>query len=259
MPESYAIKSGMAEADGGGGVAFPLVFFDGERETDIGNIVVYPTLEFKRFQSMLSQKIGISPHQFSVYLSSQDTGRRIPITGRVNFGAISREKGYSFLVVLKRSRRERRRRSQQESAGDVYFTSPMKPPPQKPVKKNPPDNVMLLRRDVGIINQDQAFSGPQLNLPYAYRVEYEKRVRDLQFEKERYLMNMGLTGSDLSYGENGMVGEKGGRGGEAVCEVCLEAKEMGKEVGFHWCIYDTVTVGFRSPAGPIARPIKGSD
>nr|POE95856.1 hypothetical protein CFP56_23604 [Quercus suber] len=36
---------------------------------------VYPSLQFKGFQSILSQKIGISPHQFSVYLN--------PGTGRV--------------------------------------------------------------------------------------------------------------------------------------------------------------------------------
>lgn len=255
MPESYATKSGMVETDDDG-VAFPVVFFDGECETNIGSVVVYPALQFKRFQSILSQKIGISPHQFSVYLSSAEAGRRVPITGKVNFGSISREKGYFFLVVLKRSRRERRRKSHQELTGDVYYSSPFKSQ-QKPMKKNPPDNVMLLRRDTGI-NQDQAFSG-QFNFPYAYRVEYEKRVRDLQLQKERYLMNMGLNGSALLPRENGMMEEEGGRGGMAVCDVCLKAKEMGREVGFHWCIYDAITFGFRSPAGPIARPVKGSD
>ncbi|KAF3442740.1 hypothetical protein FNV43_RR16657 [Rhamnella rubrinervis] len=231
-------------------VSFPVVFCDGECESNIGVVVVYPTLEFKRFQSELSQMIGISPHQFSVYLSSQETRRRIPITGKFNFGAISSEKGCFFLVVLKRSRRERRRRSPLEIPEDVYFTSSMKS--QQPIKKSPPDNVMLLRRGTGI-SQDPAFSG--FMVPYADRVEYEERVRELELERKRYLMNMGVKGMALA-NKTGTVREKVGN---AVCNLCLRAKETGREAEFHHCVYDTVTYDFRSRAGPIGRPVKGSE
>lgn len=91
-----------------------------------------------------------------------------------------------------------------------------------------------------------------LGFPFAGRVEYENRIRELQMKKERYLMNMGLGRSDglgLGLGRGGGVA--------VVCEECSRAKAMGREVGFHWCAYDAVTFGFRSPAGPISRPAKG--
>lgn len=234
-------------------VHFPVVFCDGECEANIGDVDVYPTMEFKRFQSALSQMTGISPHQFSVFLSSRETRRRIPITGKVNFGAISRDEGYFFLVVLKRSRRDRRRKGPPELPADVYYTSSAKSQ-QQPIKKSPPENVMLLRRGAAV-NQGQAFSG--FAGPYADRVEYEKRVRELQLEREKYLINLGVMGmAALAHGGAGAVRE---RGGTAVCEVCWRAKEMGmREVDFHHCVNDAVTRRFRSAAGPIARPVNRS-
>lgn len=86
------------------GVSFPIVFHDGERDTNIGSVIVSSSTEFKNFQSLLSKMIGISSHQFTVYLaeykisldSSTKIRRRIPITGKVNFSAISGEKNSFF-------------------------------------------------------------------------------------------------------------------------------------------------------------------
>uniref|UniRef100_A0A2N9FCH5 DUF7138 domain-containing protein n=1 Tax=Fagus sylvatica TaxID=28930 RepID=A0A2N9FCH5_FAGSY len=87
-----------------------------------------PDFGIKGFQSIISRKIGISPHQFSVYLAVGDEGGgehqhwKIPVTGKFNFAAISREKEDEerfFLVVLKRSRRERRRRTQIETRASL--------------------------------------------------------------------------------------------------------------------------------------------
>lgn len=86
------------------------------------------------------------------------------------------------------------------------------------------ENVVLLRRNDAVMG----------------RAEYEKWVRDLQLERERFLMSMGMRLRD--------------GGGGILCEKCL----TGSDGGFHWCVYDAVTVGFRSPAGPVARPFKGS-
>ncbi|KAG2686708.1 hypothetical protein I3760_09G020100 [Carya illinoinensis] len=240
------------------GVSFPVVFFDGEREMSIGHVVVHPSLEFKNFQSILSRKIGISPHQFSVYLAVKyrsETLRKIPITGKVNFAAISREKDCFFLVILKRSRRERKRRTRKEFQGDEYHASSMSVVQRR--NKKVPENVMLLRRDAG--TEGQPFPG--YVSPIVDRNGYEKRVKELQMERERYLMNMGMSGLSLEKEDNGGVGERGvARNGvvDVECEECMRAKQKGDEVGFHGCVYDTVTVGFRSPAGPIARPVKGS-
>lgn len=242
---------------GTGGVSFPIVFFDGECETDIGTVLVFPSLDFKRFQSLLSRKIGISPHQFSVYLASPETRKRIPITGKVNFGAISREKGCFFVVVLKRSRRERRRKSSSHNLieEDLYYSSPASAVDlHRPIKNNPPaENFMLLRRDMEI--------HPGFFSSISDRVGYETGVINYQLEKERYLMNMGLNGLlGLQWTQPSTVGEESVKGSStAVCEDCFRAKESGTEVGFHCCVYDAVTYGFRSTVGPIARPVKRSD
>lgn len=251
----------MVETDGG--VSFPVVFHDGERESDIGSVIVSSSTEFKNFQSILSKMIGISSHQFTVYLaeykisldSSAKIRRRIPITGKVNFGAISGEKNSFFLVVLKRSRRERRRKVH-ENEDDYYFASVTKTKPKtnQPKKKNPPENVMLLRRNAGIENELlSGFISPVMN-----RFEYEQRFRKLQLEKEKYLISVGQ--SNLTAGGGGDGVRNGIASSEtAVCRDCLIAKETGVAAGFHCCAHDAVTAGFRSHAGPIARPVKESD
>lgn len=237
-----------------GGVSVPVVFSDGERETDIGNVVVHPSLEFKTFQLIMSRKIGISPQQFSAFLAGPETRRKIPITAKFNFAAVSPEEDCFFLVVLKRSKRERRRRTRREAREDEYYGSRMSVV-QRTIKKVP-ENVMLLRRNAGI-ESGQAISG---FVSVMDRVGYENRVQELRAERDRYLMNMGLSGLYLGRGGNGDVAERGVTQNVVVeCEECLRAKDSGREVGFHRCVYDAVTFGFRSPAGPIARPVKGSE
>ncbi|XWS59397.1 hypothetical protein CRYUN_Cryun08bG0118100 [Craigia yunnanensis] len=223
----------MVEAVGGDGqgVAFPVVFFDGECETGIGDVVIHQAMDFKAFQSILSRKIGISPHQFSVYIADSNNSRnRVPITGKVNFSAVSRKTDCFFLVVLKRSRRSGTRKGKNEESS----------PPAAAMKKEPPANVMLLRRggDGGNNLMDaRVFTGLD---------EFERRVRDLQMEKERYLVNLGRANLRIERESKSLV-----------CENCENAKVIGRDVGFHRCVYDAVTFGFRSHAGPIARPGKG--
>ncbi|RVW44567.1 hypothetical protein CK203_083110 [Vitis vinifera] len=220
------------------GVSFPVVFFDGEREINIGDVVVFPSMEFKNFQSILSQKIGISPHQISIFLdcqrksrSSMETRRRIPITGKVSFSAILREKDCFFLVVLKRSRRERRRKSrllnEVEEEEENFTTRNTVAPPQK---------LHLLRRNQE--TTDQTFSG--------------------FIQREKYLRSTNLHSIPNENYDFPVTNNRIGRD-VIVCEECVKAMTMGKPVPFHWCVYDAVTVGFRSPAGPIARPVKRSN
>lgn len=225
------------------GESFPVVFFDGEHDTRIGDLVVLPTLEFKGLQLMISERIGISPHQFSIFLVNREKrGSRIPVTAKTDFSKIYLEKDWVFLVVLKRSRRERRIKGQEMINGNSVRLR-FDPPPGK---------LMLLRRD----NNSVAINGNGLSGLDSGRVEYERRVRDLQMEKERYLMSMDL-GMDPGWGVEGLrLGEAERRDRNVVCEECLRAKRTGMDPGFHWCVDDTVTFGFRSSVGPIARPIK---
>ncbi|ESR43314.1 hypothetical protein CICLE_v10012818mg [Citrus x clementina] len=192
---------------------FPVVFFDGERETSIGNVVVYPSLNYKAFLSILSLKIGISPNQFSVYLADGESSRKVPVTSKANFSEMSREKDSCFLVVLRRSRDSRARRQRRKA--DHYQRQQQQQPPLA-------GNVMLLKR-----NNNDDFN------------------------------NTILRNYDRYYNINDDYNINGGDCDVLVCEECVRAKETGREVGFHWCVYDAVTFGFRSPAGPIARPVKG--
>lgn len=88
------------------------------------------------------------------------------------------------------------------------------------------------------------------------------RVRNLQIEKERFLMNMGIgIGIGIPVGnrnDDDHDDDNGNLNCGLVCEVC--SSSVGNvsdcDLGFHWCVLDAVTQGFRSPAGPIARPIK---
>ena len=110
------------------------------------------------------------------------------------------------------------------------------------------ENVMLLRRNARIESQI-AFS------PIVGQVGYKNWVRELLIEREKYLVYMGLTRLCLGNRENGAVfvnDNAAVRNSVVVCEECNR-----REVGFHWCVYDAVTFGFKSPAGPIAQPVKG--
>ncbi|KAL2345295.1 hypothetical protein Fmac_006580 [Flemingia macrophylla] len=199
----------------GGGVPFSVVYFDGHTEANVGQVTVDPSFDFNSFLSFLSHKIGISPHKFSVSLATLGTNRRIPITGKFNFAAMPLHNADSSFFFVERSKRPRSRKNKSRkkaSSSNVAL-----------------ENVVLLRRNDGVAGQVLG------------RAEYEKWVRDLHLERERYLMSMGM-------------GLGGGGGGGTFCEECL----TGTDGGFHWCVYDAVTVGFRSPAGPVARPVKGS-
>ncbi|KAL2323004.1 hypothetical protein Fmac_027383 [Flemingia macrophylla] len=211
--------------DGGGSAAsLAVVYFDGSREINVGTVALDASLSFKSLLSLLSQRIGISPHQFSVYLAAVGSDRKIPVTAKVNLAAARRDAAAHYFFV-KRSKRSRKA-----------------PPKDANLRKMPPEKVMLLRRAAAAAGEPpfrSAFAAPILD-----RAEYERRLRNFQMERESFLMSMSVG--------------VGGGGGAAVCEDCLKAKTTGVDDGFHLCVLDAVTVGFRSPAGPISRPVRSS-
>uniref|UniRef100_A0A2P2JTD9 DUF7138 domain-containing protein n=1 Tax=Rhizophora mucronata TaxID=61149 RepID=A0A2P2JTD9_RHIMU len=223
--------------------SFPAVLFDGERETKLGDVFVFPSLKFEDFQSVISERIGLPPHQFAVYLVERKRRSvKIPVTGKTNFSAISSAKDCLFFVVRKRSRSQRRRKKRE---GDEIIRSSLVPPA----------NVMLLRRDGSNI----AINGNGFSISDLGRSGYyQKRVRELELEKQRYLLSMG-SGPGPGPGIEGLnLAPRRPIDGAVVCQECLRGEQTGTGVGFHSCVYDAVTFGFRSPAGPIARPVKGS-
>ncbi|GAB4833261.1 hypothetical protein Ancab_031508 [Ancistrocladus abbreviatus] len=284
----------MMESSGGSaiGARFPVVLFDGEREIDLGNVFVEPSMNFKSFQSLISQKIGISPHQITIWFEKKISNnsnhsaassfkncdyRKIPVTNKFNFVSIISGHGNCFfLVVLKRNRRNRRRRPKQSMEDDDAYSIHS--------EITSPDCFMLLRRspnpqglpyNVGFseamaVTRENWYSGTEY-------FDYANRMKILERERERYLMSLNLNSNVYSdfnvyggrnenfYGGGERISDDGASssGGErertTVCDVCMnysKTMEEDETVPFHWCKFDAVTVGFRSPAGPIARPSK---
>ncbi|KAL4560671.1 hypothetical protein LXL04_032824 [Taraxacum kok-saghyz] len=223
---------------------FPVVLFDGERETDVGDVKIHQDLLFKEFQMKLSQMIGISYNNLTTYLvdsrkSKISTERRkILITGKVNFAVIVRERNCYFLVVLKRSRRDRRRKPSNRS--DLDF----------PLAHDDLSRIHWNQLDMN----DAQMSGFS---PYYY----DERFHDLLIQRENYV-NMILNsryGFDSPLNTNFPKIEEvypkvQSLGNRTLCEDCTAAQKQGKAAEFHLCVYDQVIQdGFRSPAGPISR------
>ncbi|KZV15639.1 hypothetical protein F511_38639 [Dorcoceras hygrometricum] len=255
--------------DGAGLTLFAVVFYDGEREMNIGNVQINPALEYKPFQLMLSQMIGISPNQISIYLVDRkknqalpftEDRRRIPITGKVNFGLICRQKNCYFLVVLKRSRKSRNRR---ERIGDIVEYSDcitenqFSPPPEHLV----PDKLILLRRDQPVQFYDQ-ITQPELSV-------LNSRLQNLRLQRERYLLamargdpnppNIGSGPDPIRISNPKYFGVPSSMaksdGAKTLCSECVEEKNAGTP-SFHACVRDAVVTRFASRFGPANRPVK---
>ncbi|CAL0310003.1 unnamed protein product [Lupinus luteus] len=214
---------------GGGGPSFSVVYFDGEKETFIGEVTVDPSFNFNKFLSFLTNKIGISPHQLSVYLASFGSNRKIPITARVNFAAIVRDTAgvaASSFFFVKRSKRPKSNKVHSNKRSWINNNNN-----NNIINNHATANVVLLRQNAAV---------PFKMSSVMTRFDYEKYMMDLEMQRERYLMSTG--------GGGGICG------GDVICEECL--RDMNG--GFHPCVFDNVTFGFRSRAGPVARPIKGT-
>ncbi|KAL5067575.1 hypothetical protein RYX36_018462 [Vicia faba] len=212
----------------GGGKSFPVVYCDGEREFDLGILTVDPTMNIKNILSVLSHKIGISSHQFSVFIADKNSNRKIPVTAKINLPTVSHDGGAEY-VYVKRSRRSKK--------------SLMK-------NRNLSEKLMHLRRD-----------GSQLAYAVApslfKRVEMEKRIWNLYNERDAAFL-MSLEDTVECWRRGAPVGSGGGSGC-AVCKECLMAEIDKTDADFHLCVRDEVVVGFRTRAGPVSRSVRSSD
>ncbi|XP_058765602.1 uncharacterized protein LOC131639114 [Vicia villosa] len=218
----------------GGGKPYPVVYCDGERDFDLGILMVDPTMNIKNILSILSHKIGISPHQFSVFIADRNSNQKIPFTAKLNLATMLCDGGDDYIYV-KRSGRSKK--------------SLMK-------NRNLSEKLMHLRRD-GVF--DRSRSAYVVAPSHFERGEIERTQRRmLNLCKEReaaFLMSMEDTVEGLRRGAP--VG-KGGESGCAVCRECLKAEVAETDADFHLCVLDEVVVGFRTAAGPISRPVRNS-
>lgn len=267
--------------EGGGCPAFPVVFFDGEREMDIGDVKINPAMEYKPFQLMLSEKIGISPNQISIYLVNRkrnhkslfsEDRRRTPITGKVNFGSICRQKECCFLVILKRSRKSRHRRERMINSvefADFVPENEFSPTPVHPV----PENLILLRRNQPPTSFYDRIAQPELD-------DLNGWLRSLTVKKENFQVAMAKGdvnspnfSSDHGVDQNLNVNSfpaiddryrvnstwlvmKKNETKKAFCEECRKAKRNGGTTSFHPCVNDAVITRSTTRLGPINRPNK---
>lgn len=258
-----------------GGPEFPVAFFDGEKEINIGSVKINPALQYKPFQLMLSQKIGISPNQISIYLVDTrkvpalpfpEYRRRIPITGKVNFGLICRQKDCRFLVVLKRSRKSRNRRERVTNGVEfsddfildrIEFSSP--PPPPKSLillKRNqpPPFYDRIPPSELAALNdQLQRFRFQRENYPLASGKGGEVNLPNFGSGHVKYLnpsLNLDMVPfPDFDdYTKN--LEDK------LFCQDCVNADCEGKTPSFHPCVRDAEISRFSTRLGPISRPVK---
>lgn len=112
---------------------YPIIFHDGDRDHDKGQIGLHSVLTFKRFQALLSQKIGVPANQLSTVFVCKRTAKdidkrqKLPINENTNFNIILNqhnpiwEKDCHFLVAMKKSKKERkgsRKRTAEADNGD---------------------------------------------------------------------------------------------------------------------------------------------
>ncbi|KAG0452202.1 hypothetical protein HPP92_025786 [Vanilla planifolia] len=248
--------------------SFPVFFFDGKKEISVGNVLVHPGIEFLRFQTLIAHKIGLSPHEITMHLvrrkkvrESLNTSQKVLIDGSSDFAAIARER--DCVVLAKRSKRTRPRRRGAPIGAAEQRKSAAIPQDKKILRRNQADGSMIDDPYGGWVSHAARFG-----LCYEYD---DSGLRNLQRQRERYLLSTAaayeyaaaaVNFPDPSSGYDG--GLLGGRPLEtapasarsAVCENCLRAEAEGRPASFHWCVFDAVTVGFRSPVGPIQRPPK---
>ncbi|URE05656.1 hypothetical protein MUK42_19248 [Musa troglodytarum] len=216
---------------------FPVVFFDGDSEIDVGSVLVHPSVGFKKFQASVSQRIGVAPHQISISLVrrkkarvSPEVRRKVTIDEASDFAAIARERDCFVLAVLRRPRRDRRGRSKRKSheVGEEKKAVPE----MTILRRNPMGSGVLDPMRGGLV--PEAIAGPGL-------WDYEAQTAAAA----------AAAAAEVSY-HPFAVGHR--PASPASCRECEAAKAEGRSPGFHWCVHDAVTVAFRSPVGPIQRP-----
>ncbi|KAH0471080.1 hypothetical protein IEQ34_000803 [Dendrobium chrysotoxum] len=194
--------------------SFPIIFFNGIKEVDVGNILMSPSISFKIFKRLISLKLGIPARQILTYLvrqnnarSSMEIRRKVQINELSDFAVIIKERGCFILAVLKRF-------------------------PMKCWNVDVPVAVGLRHWN------------------------FESRLDFMQRQREMYPMLDACTSlapkamKTVTSSELVDATEK-----SVVYKECISAQE-GRTIDFHCCVYDEITVGFHTTAGPIQRPSK---
>ncbi|KAL6969633.1 hypothetical protein U1Q18_043085 [Sarracenia purpurea var. burkii] len=245
----------MADA---GSVYVPIVFMDGESK--LSGVRIYPSAKYKDFKSCLSNRLGISPNQITIHIfarkkpkNSLMIRRKCSGTGKVSFSTVVWERDCFFLVVFKRMRGKPKPRQ-----GGSEFSG-----------LDSPDYIEVPRL-VFLDNDDDESSTDHNGVPRLEFVDDDENLQNLQIQREKYATAIKLKSnldmiSNVSLGSNSFPRMEESKGDSTLtasdrpfCQECAGGNGDGTSEPFHLCKYDAVIEGFRSKAGPIARPREGS-
>ncbi|KAL7619039.1 hypothetical protein Lser_V15G02242 [Lactuca serriola] len=220
-------------------IMFPVILYDGKRQTNVGNMTIRQGLAINEFKTTLSQLIGIHYDDLTTYLvenrkSTPSTEPwKILITDKVNFDVMVRLRNCYFFVVLNRPRTECR----------------MIPGNQS--------DLLLMHLNLLDSNTNNAQTSAYSYGPSPYCYNYSDGFSDLVMHRENYLnmvLNSGYGFVSPSNVNLPKIEEAESSSNRPLCEDCTTAQKQGKTAEFHLCVYDEVIHGsFRSPAGHISR------
>lgn len=154
-----------------------------------------------------------------------------------------------------RSRRERKA----AGGGGAESLMMMAAAPERTIlKRLPPTDLASLASSIG--------PAPAMPSPSSFGAawDYEAQLRELQRQREWYLMSTAaadpyLQGALLLPDREDLLWQQQQQPQRSSsCPECDSAAAAMRSPAFHWCVRDAVTVGFRSPVGPIERPSKKS-
>ncbi|CAN6269837.1 unnamed protein product [Urochloa humidicola] len=228
----------------------PVLFVDGDRTVDLGTVTVQPSLGVTKLQAVVADRVGVAPHQISASLARPRRARRVPLDDATDLAAaVAREgSGCYVLASLRRARRERRGgRARRDKKASALAPGPLLPTTEEKktiLKRLPPSDLASLVAPAAV------FGG----------WDYEAHLRELQRQRDWYLMSTAAAGPDpytplvLPEMEDPPLWSP-----RPPCPDCEAAAAAMRQPPFHRCVRDAVvTAGFRSHVGPIERPAKKS-
>ncbi|KAL2554177.1 uncharacterized protein Fot_07796 [Forsythia ovata] len=238
-----------------------VLFFKGEKETNFGNILIYPKLDYKLFQIRVGQMIGKFPNQISIYLVKKPYSpapkapEMIPVNENIDFRVLCSEKDIIFLVFLDRSEISRNppERTHGFEVNDFLLKNEVCTSPQPVLAA---ENLVHTRLNVAA-QPYHTSTLPDLNA----------RLQDLKVQRENFQSAMArqILNPNLESGhyenldsvwnmDSSRMKVKKDENEKRFCKDCEDEKKKGETSSFHPCVNDAVVIGFRTQVGSIAPP-----
>ncbi|AQK47416.1 uncharacterized protein LOC100277139 [Zea mays] len=238
-----------------------VVFVDGEQSVDLGTVTVQPSFGgVKRLQAVVADRVGAAPHQISASLARPRRARHVPLDDATDLAAAVAREGSGCYVIagFRRSRRGGRSRRDRKGVNGAAVEKTI-------LKRLPPTDLASLVSPLPLPPRASAGASPG---PLVLYDDYEARLRELQRQRDWYLMSTAGAGPGLDpaylhlsvaagHPDNEDPQQWSPRRRPSPCPECEAAAAAMRQPAFHWCVRDAVvSAGFRSHVGPIEPPPK---